>query len=58
MKIKDLIYDRLETSVSSFCKAIGVSNVTIFKVLNGHEPSLSTIKRVCRYFNVDYKDYV
>lgn len=64
MKIKELILDRLEVSVSQFCREIGLSRTTIDNIMNDYEtsigkaPSLLTIKKICKYFGVDYKDYI
>lgn len=61
MKIKDLIMDRLEIPVSRFCKEVGVSRATINAILNDKYKfnlRLLTIKKICKYFNVDFKDYV
>lgn len=61
MKIRDLILDRLEVSVSKFCKEINITRPTIDNILlekNRHNPSLLTIKKICKYFNVDWRDFV
>lgn len=69
MTIKDLILDRLEVPVSQFCREAGVNRTTMDSILNGnngynrkdgkeYRPSLLTIKKICRYFGVDYKDYI
>ena len=61
MTIKDLILDRLEVSVSQFCKECGVNRTTIDGIIhnkNKSQPSLVTIKKICKYFNVDFHDYI
>lgn len=59
MKIKDLILDRLEVSVSRFCREAGIHRNTAENILKDkHTPSLLTIKKICKYFGVDYKDYI
>lgn len=61
MKLKDLILDKLEVSVSEFCKAAGVSRPTIDNIIHDkkeHQPTLLTIKKICKYFGVDPKDYI
>lgn len=60
-KIKRLIEDNLFTTVSEFCKNIDVSRETIANILNNkHKGQLSllTVKKICRYFNVDFHDYI
>lgn len=64
MKLKDLIIDRLDITVSQFCKEVGISRQTIDNILNDYKrakaksPSLLTIKRICKYFDVDFRDYL
>lgn len=59
MKIKDLIEDRLMISIRQFAKETGISRHTIAHILNGEgKPSLLTVKKICAYFGVDYKDYI
>lgn len=59
-KLKDLILERLEIPVYKFCKVIGVSRPTIDNILNKNEfnPSLMTVKKICKYFDVDFKEYL
>lgn len=59
MKIKDLIEDRLMISIRQFAKETGISRHTIAHILNGEgKSSLLTVKKICAYFGVDYKDYI
>lgn len=59
MKIKDLIEDRLMISIRQFAKETGIGRHTIAHILNGEgKPSLLTVKKICAYFGVDYKDYI
>ena len=59
MKLKDLIEDRLMISIRQFAKETGISRHTIAHILNGGgKPSLLTVKKICAYFGVDYKDYI
>ena len=59
MKLKDLIEDRLMVSVRQFAKECGVSRQTIINIMNGKTtPSLLTAKKICKYFSVNYKDYI
>lgn len=58
MKIKDLLQEKLGLTKASFCRNVGISRPTIEKILNGKQPSLSTIKKICEYFGVDPKDYI
>lgn len=58
-KLKALINDNLEVSICQFAKDIGVSRMTIYNILNGKcYPALPTIKKICKYFNVDFKNYI
>lgn len=60
-KLKDLINDNLDVSLSKFAEAIGVSRPTIYNIINDtmkHKPSAYIVKRICKYFNVDYKEYL
>lgn len=59
MKLRDLILDRLEIPKTKFCKEVGISRPVIDYILNdNHEPRLVTIKKICKYFNVDFHDYI
>lgn len=59
MKLKDLILDRLEVPRVDFCKQVGISRETFYSIINEeHQPRILTIKKICKYFDVDYRDYV
>ena len=58
MKLKKLIYERIETSVSEFARKVGLSRQTVVNVLNGKKPSLLTTVKVCRYFGVNFENYL
>lgn len=61
MKLKDLILDRSMVSMEQLSKNIGISRQTIYNIIDGkdnYKTSLLTIKKICKYFNVDYKDYI
>lgn len=61
MKLKDLIKNKLEVSVSQFCKEAKISRPTIDNIIHDrkkHKPTLLTIKKICKYFGANYKDYV
>lgn len=59
MTIKDLILDRLEVTQEEFCRAVGISRTTFYFIMNEkHEPSMVTIKKICKYFDVDFRDYL
>jgi DNA-binding XRE family transcriptional regulator len=55
-----LIDDNLYISLRSFEKEIGITRQTLAKISNNEDyrPSVLTVKRICKYFNVDYKDYI
>lgn len=59
-KLRDLIVENLDMSVYKFAKEIGLSRPTITAILKDSDtqPTLLTIKRICKYFNVDFKDYL
>lgn len=58
-KLANLIIDNIETSVSDFAKQVGLSRMTLINVLVGaHQPTLRTTKKICKYFNVDFRDYL
>lgn len=59
MKLKDLIIEKRETTIGEFCKAVGISRTTYDYIMNGgHEPSLVTIKKICKHCGVDFRDYI
>lgn len=59
MKIKDLIEERLDISYRELEKQINVSRYTIMRIVNhDHKPSVLMIKRICKYFGVNYRDYL
>lgn len=59
MKLSELINERLDITVSDFARKIGVSRPTIHSILRGEgNPRLLTVKKICKYFSVDYKDYI
>lgn len=55
--IKELIKSKPE-SLSQIAKNSGVSRQSIYNVMKGKQLSNTTLKLLCRYFNVDYKDYL
>lgn len=60
-KLKDLILDNLEVSVSRFAKEVGVGKTTIDNILydkNKYGASLITRKKICKYFNVDWHEFM
>lgn len=58
MTIIQLINTRTET-LTALSGKIGVSRQTLQNILNNKvQPSLLTIKKICKYFNVDYKEYL
>lgn len=58
-KLKDLIINNLDISVNKFCDELGLSSWTINNILKdyGQQPGLLTIKKICKYFNVDFRNY-
>lgn len=58
MTIIQLINTRNET-LTTLSGKIGISRQTLQNILNNKvQPSLLTIKKICKYFNVDYKEYL
>lgn len=58
-ELGELINSNLEVSICKFAKDVGVSRMTIYNILNGKcLPTLATIKKICKYFNVDYRNYI
>lgn len=56
--IKDLLNER-EISLTKIAKEMGITRQTLNNVAKGNnKPSLITIKKICAYFRVDYKDYI
>lgn len=63
MKLKELLINKLEEPVDTFCKKINISRPVISGIMNGtyqhqHNISLLTIKKICNYFKVDFKEYI
>ena len=59
MKLADLIKDRLEVSIRQMERETGISRSTISNIRDGKgTPYIHTIKKICKYFGVDWKDYV
>lgn len=59
MKLKDLINDRLMISIRQFAKEIGITRQTVMNILSDKgKPTVLTVKKICAYFGVDYKDYI
>ena len=57
--IKELINDKLMVSLRQFEKEAGVTRQTVYNIQNGKgNPTLLTVKKICAYFGVDYKDYI
>lgn len=56
MELIDLINSRTE-SLAAVAEKSGVSRQTLQNILNGKKPSLLTVKKICNYFKVDYKDF-
>lgn len=56
--IKDLI-NSLTISQRKFCKEAGIDRSTIYNIMHDiHTPSNLTIKTICAYFGVDYRNYL
>ena len=58
MKIQDLLQERLGLTKSEFCRKANISRPTLDTILRGEQVSLSTIKKICKYFGIDYRNYI
>ena len=57
-QLKDLIDTRTVT-YDVLSKKIGTTKQTLFNIKNDKgTPSMLTIKKICKYFKVNYKDYI
>ena len=57
--LKDLFDEKLMISLMRFEKKSGITRQTVYNVLCGRtKPTKFTIKKICAYFCVDYKDYI
>ena len=57
-QLKELIDTRMET-FDTLSRKIGTTKQTLFKVINNKgTPSILTVKKICKYFKVNYKDYI
>lgn len=58
-KLKRLIEDNAVVSLRELEKDIGVCRQTLGSILNGkHKPTVLTVKKICNYFKVNYRDYL
>lgn len=59
MKLKELIMDSLMISIRQFSKEVGLNRQTIYNILNDvGTPTVLTVKKITKYFGVDYKEYI
>lgn len=57
-QLKDLIDTRTVT-YDVLSKKIGTTKQTLFNIKNDKgTPSMLTVKKICKYFKVNYKDYI
>ena len=57
-QLKDLIDTRTET-FDTLSRKIGTTKQTLFNVINNKgTPSILKVKKICKYFKVNYKDYI
>lgn len=57
-QLKDLIDTRTVT-YDVLSKKIGTTKQTLFNIKNNKgTPSMLTVKKICKYFKVNYKDYI
>lgn len=57
-KLKELINERLMISFRRFEKESGVSRQTIYNIMKGKTPSILTVKKICAYFKVDWRECI
>ena len=58
MKLRELIDKRLIETITSFTRKAGISRPTYYSIMRGERVSVTTARKVCHYFGVDWKDYV
>lgn len=60
-KLRCLIVGSLDMSVTKFCKEVKVNRTTIDRILHkrgNQDLRLLTLKKICDYFNKDFRDYL
>lgn len=57
MKLADLIINA-PVSISEIAKKADVSRPTVYKAMKGEKVTILSIKKLCAYFKVDFKDYL
>lgn len=45
-------------SISEISRGANISRQTIRKILRGEKVEFLSVKKICNYFSVDYKDYI
>lgn len=57
--LKKLLTTEQKPTYCELAKAIGVTRQTVWNILQDRAtPTLDTIKKICKYFGVDYHDYI
>lgn len=57
MKLKTLI-ESYNGSLRKLSRECGISRPTLYNILGDKEVSYTTLKKVCKFFNVDFKNYL
>lgn len=57
--LKELLTTEQKLTYCDLAKAIGVTRQTVWNILQDRAtPTLDTIKKICKYFGVDYHEYI
>ena len=57
--LKNLINEKLMISERQLSKEIGISRQTIYNIMTDKgTPTILTVKKICAYFNENYKEYI
>lgn len=57
--LKKLLTTEQKMTYCELAKAIGVTRQTVWNILQDKAtPTLDTIKKICKYFGVDYHEYI
>ena len=61
IKLKQLILTKNNGSISKLCRRMNMPRTTMENILTGvnkRGASIPTIKKICKFFKVDFRDYI
>lgn len=61
IKLKALILTKSDGNIAKLCRRMDMPRQTMENILKGnnkHGASLITIKKICKYFDEDFHDYI